>query len=106
MKLTYAGNHHPEFVQPIDDLCTAVARNAWAGTGCAEDGPDQHILCSLHAAFQPLFTACRKRLIGWHAAARGMTVSARAWDSWQPIRASTTFSIPGGRHLLSAGPVA
>ncbi len=114
-KLTYAGNHHPEFVDPIDDLCTVLgsetprpdleARRKRGQTStfyvcCTPPFPNNF----------PFSPPAENVWMGWHAAANGMDGFLRwAWDNWpaNPALDSRHVRFPAGdTFLVYPGPLA
>jgi len=114
-KLTYAGNHHAEFVEPIDDLCTVL--------GSETPGPELQArrkrgqtstfyVCCVPAVPNnfPFSPPVENVWMGWHAAAKGMDGFLRwAWDNWpaDPILDSRHVRFPAGdTFLVYPGPLA
>jgi len=114
-KLTYAGSHHAEFVEPIDDLCTVL--------GSETPGPDlkarrergqtsTFYVCCVPAVPNnfPFSPPAENVWMGWHAAANGMDGFLRwAWDNWpaDPILDSRHVRFPAGdTFLVYPGPIA
>jgi hypothetical protein len=113
-KITYAGNFHRELVDPVDDLCTAVANETPPAeiTGRRRRGQTNTFYVACEPAFPnnfPFSPTAENVWMGWHAAAMGMDGFLRwAWDSWpsDPLLDSRHFRFPAGdTFLIYPGPL-
>ncbi len=114
-KLTYAGNHHAEFVEPIDDLCTVINSETPGPELAArrKRGQTSTFYVACLPAFPndfPFSPPAENIWMGWHAAARGMDGFLRwAWDNWpaNPLLDSRHVLFPAGdTFLVYPGPIA
>ncbi len=114
-KLTYAGNHHAELVEPIDDLCTVLGSETPGTDLAARRRRGQtstfYVCCvpPLPNNF-PFSPPVENVWMGWHAAAKEMDGFLRwAWDNWpaNPSLDSRHVRFPAGdTFLVYPGPLA
>lgn len=107
-KLTYAGNHHAEFVETIDDLCTVLGSETPRPELAARRKRGQtstFYVCCVPAfpndfSFSP---PVENVWMGWHASAKGMDGFLRwAWDNWpeNPLLDARHVRFPAGDTFL------
>jgi hypothetical protein len=114
-KVTYAGNHHPELVESVDDLCTVLGHETPAPEILARR--EHRRTTTFYVCCTPPFPndfpfspPAENVWMGWHAAATGMDGFLRwAWDSWpaEPLQDSRHVRFPAGdTFLVYPGPTA
>lgn len=114
-KVTYAGNHHPELLGPVDDLCTLLGHEIPIADIQARRSHRQtstfYVCCTPPFPNNfPFSPPVENVWIGWHAAAMGMDGFLRwAWDNWpaDPLLDSRHIRFPAGdTFLVYPGPIA
>jgi hypothetical protein len=113
-KLTYAGNHHGELLEPVDDLCSFIEKETPPAAIAARRRRNQtttfYVCCVPGFPNNFPFSPPSENVwMGWHAIAMGMDGFLRwAWDSWpdDPARDARHFRFPAGdTFLVYPGPV-
>jgi hypothetical protein len=107
-KLTYAGNHHSELLEPVDDLCTFIENETPPAGILARRRRNQtttfYVCCAPGFPNNfPFSPPAENVWMGWHATAMGMDGFLRwAWDSWpdDPSRDARHFRFPAGDTFL------
>ncbi len=108
-KITYAGNAHPELMEPIDDLCTVLGHET--SSLDIQKRRQRRQTSTFYVCCTPPFPndfpfspPVESAWMGWHAAAAGMDGFLRwAWDNWpaDPLLDSRHVRFPAGDTFIT-----